>query len=304
MQDRWESWRLSSLPRPAKVVLTAFLVLIGFGYLSALGNMYFQHAMADGREGLTIDDLRVTFHGMEVPRAPGPEEVQPVARSRMLEMVGLGGEMRKHVSKGGAGAVRALEAWLERGATESEFLRKGLIKQGDPSPESVIARFCLRCHNAEDGEKSDAPYGPDIFTTDYQMVWKFAAPGTAQAPATERGDGQRATDRLGPHSMGHLFLITHIHMLSIPVFTVIISGLFLLTGLGPKPRGVLAPIPMLALVAEFAAWWLALRVEVLIYVIAAAGGVYGLTLGIQIIAVLWWLWVGGPSASPARARKP
>ena len=105
-------------------------------------------------------------------------------------MVEPGGDMRKHVTKGGPRSVRALEAWLKGGASESTFNRKSLAAEGDPSADDVIARHCLRCHNAEDGEKADAPYGPDLFTTDYGMIYRFAAPGSA-SPAPPLGPGGR-----------------------------------------------------------------------------------------------------------------
>ncbi|MEE9296682.1 MAG: hypothetical protein V3W34_17195 [Phycisphaerae bacterium] len=292
---------LASLPTAAKLLLTLFLALVGFGYLAALGNLYHQFQMADGREGLTLEDLRVTFHGMEVTVEPDSSLQPAAAKSRMLEMVEPGGDMRKQVSKGGPEAIHALEQWLTRGALESEFRRAGLVQAGDPSAEQVIERYCLRCHNAADGEKSDTPYGPDLFTTDYEMVWKYAAPGTAKA-ASPAGDGQRPQPRrLGPSSVRHLFLITHIHMLSIPVFTLIVSGLFLLTGLRPVVKGILGPIPMLVLVLEFSSWWLARHSEPFIYLIAACGAVFGVTLALQLITVVASMWIRRPiDAIPLR----
>ncbi len=279
---------LDSLPTAAKLLLTLFLALVGFGYLAALGNLYHQYQMADGKEGLTLEDLRVTFHGMEVTVEPDSSLPPTAAKSRMLEMVEPGGDMRKQVSKGGPEAIRALEQWLQRGAVESEFRRAGLVQAGDPSAEQVIQRHCLRCHNAADGEKSDTPYGPDLFTTDYEMVWKYAAPGTAKA-ASQVGDGPQPR-RLGPISVQHLFLTTHIHMLSIPVFTLIVSGLFLMTGLRPAVKGMLGPLPLLVLVLEFSSWWLARHSEPFIYLIAAWGVVFGVTLALQLLTVVASMW--------------
>ena len=97
--------------------------------------------------------------------------------------------------------------------------------------------------------------------------------------------------------MSRLFLLTHIHMLSIPVFTLLVSLAFLLSSLPPRWRGLLAPLPMLALVADFAGWWLARETEAFIYVIAAAGAVFGASLGFQLVTVLISLWCGGGQRS-------
>ncbi len=277
---------LSSLPRSAKWLLTLFLLLVGAGYLVALGNLYHRHGLADGREGLSLDDLRVTFHGLDIKDdAPAGEG----ARSRMLEMVEPGGEMRKHLSDGGPPAIRALETWLGRGATKAEFDLADLAQAGDPSARAAIDSNCLLCHNP-DGEKADAPYGPDMFTIDYDMVYLFAAPGTAVMTSSST-TGTVPTK--GPQTQAHLFLVTHIHMLSIPVFTLIVSGLFLLADeVSRNLKNALGVVPMLMLVFDFSSWWLARISEPLIYIIVAAGAAYGVTFGFQLLAVAYSIWLG------------
>ncbi|NOT02090.1 MAG: hypothetical protein HOP29_15870 [Phycisphaerales bacterium] len=278
--------RLASLPAPGKLILTLFLAMIGAGYLFALGNLYHQHAGADGRDGLTIDDLRAVFHGMTVEGEPAAAGVSGVPRSRMMEMIEPGGKMRKHLNKGGPLAVRTLEAWLQRGASSDDWLRADPVEQGAPSPQDVIVAQCLDCHNAESGEKADAPFGPDLFTVDPAMVQVFAAPGTAKGPAPVGG----AAKRLGPQPLAHLFLVTHIHMLSIPVFTLIVSGLFLLGDRRSTLRSVVAPLPMMALACDFSSWWLARTSDVFLHVIVIAGVVFAASLAIQLLGVFASIW--------------
>ena len=281
---------LAALPASAKLLLTLFLALVGFGYLAALGNLYNQYQMADGREGLSLDDLRATFHGIDAPIDAESASEPEAAKSRMLEMVELSGDMRKHVAKGGPEAIRALEQWLKRGALADSFKLADAAQPGDPSPEQVISSHCLRCHNADGGEKSDAPYGPDLFTTDYEMVRNYAAPGTAVEASESTGTQSKQENRLGPGSVRHLFLTTHIHMLSVPVFTLIVAVLFLLTEIKPSVKSVIGPMPMVVLVLEFSSWWLARRYEPLVYLIALCGAVFGLTLAIQLLTVFASMW--------------
>lgn len=232
--------------------------------------------------------------------------------------------MRKHLAEGGVEAIRTIEAWLAHGAPEAQFKHEGLVQPGDPSPMDVLSAQCLDCHNAETGERAESPFGPDLFSIEYEMVFKFAGPGTAkgtgfaatddadhaehenadghtEAEDEAREDGaasggsshshkskRRAPRTIGPAKISHLLLVTHIHMLSIPVFTLIVSGLFLM-GSGAWRRCV-GPVPMIALVVDFSCWWLARQSEVFIYVMVTAGGVYGLAMGIQLVTVLVSLW--------------
>ena len=87
-QPRWTGI-LATLPGGAKIMLTIFLAIIGSGYLVAVANIFYSHQMADGKEGVTLDDLRAVYSGMEVPAEA--EEIP----SRMLTMIR--GEMRQYI---------------------------------------------------------------------------------------------------------------------------------------------------------------------------------------------------------------
>ncbi len=289
------SLSLSNLPRSAKIVLTLFLLIIGSGYLMAVGNMFHQQQLADGKPGLTPDDLKVTFHGVVVEKQVSSKVVPATPKSRMLEMVEVGGEMRKHLNNGGLPAIRSLQTWLNAGAVKDAFQQKSIAEDGDPSADDVIAQYCLRCHNAEEGEKSDTPYGADIFETDYEMVYKYAAPGTASDTPPDTGEAGDTDDsprlvKKGPQAIPHLFLVSHIHMLSIPVFALIVAGLFLLSDMPTRLRGFIAPLPMLAMVMDFSSWWLARISEVFLPVIMLAGALFGISFAVQIFTVLVSLW--------------
>jgi len=280
MENSLAGFRLGGLPVPAKIMLTAFLALLGVGYLSAVLNIYFHHSEADLEPGMSLDDLRRTYHGLE-------KEVVGAGRpadSPMLKMVRPDGKMRKYLEREGEPAVRALVSWLEAGARREDFTKSGVSQPDDPSARQVLADGCIRCHNTVRGEKEDAPYAVDRDSQpDYDLVIKFAAP-PAMAP------GESKILRLEPPGIAHLVQVTHAHIFTIPVFALIVGGLFFLTGLRPGIKAIVGPLPMIAVCADIGSWWLARLLEPFIFVIAAAGAVFGAAFGFQIACILWSTW--------------
>jgi len=132
----WDSLRLSRLTLPAKLLVTLFLLLVGPGYLFGMANILLKHQNADKEPGLSVDDLRRTFHGMEKEVTP---DAEITVNSIMLEQVRPGGDMREHLEEEGEPAIRGLVTWLEEGAKEEDFAKAGLAVSGDPSAESVMA---------------------------------------------------------------------------------------------------------------------------------------------------------------------
>src|SRR5262245_48851114 len=276
--------RLGALPVPAKVMLTLFLLLISAGYGVATLNIYEHHQDADLEPGLSLDDLRVRFHGLEKkPKSPpaegaaAPKEGEPAKDaptaapagpiSPMLKMVLPGGGMRKYLEKGGEPSVRALVSWLEAGSKKEDFSKEGVFKEGDPSVSDVLEEQCIKCHNAQNGKKKDVPYAATSKSTpEYEMVAKQAM----AAAAASRGEAVY----LEPMALSALIQSTHAHILSIPVFTLIVGCLFFLTRQRPAVKAILGPLPMLGVILDIGGWWLARVFEPGIYAIAAAGGIF------------------------------
>lgn len=280
----WESMRLSRLSLAAKLLITLFLSLVGPGYLVGTANIVLQHQDADLEPGLSIDDLRRTFHGMEKTVTP---DAEITVHSVMLEEVSPEGEMREHLEEGGEGAIRSLVGWLEDGSKEETFAKSGAPEPGDPSPMEVIKAHCNECHNANGGDMEDVPFAADKDADpDYKLVMEVAEP---EIETHQQGP---QTVILAPTGIKKLVLVTHAHILAIPVFTLLVGVLFLMTGFGEKIKLVLAPLPMLAVMLDIGSWWLARFVEPFIYVIAAAGGIFGAAYALQILAILASMWLG------------
>lgn len=281
------NWRLANLPLSAKIMLTAFLALLGCGYFFAIGNIYEKHHEADLEPGLTIDDLRRTYHGLEKTVT---EENQTRLPSTMERVVAPGGIMRMYLELGGEPAVRALTTWLDRGSPEADFATPGAYHEGDPSVQMVIANQCVECHNPE-GDMYDVPYAP---TPDAEPTYELVA--AKAAPVLGPIETEANVMQLAPTGRAELIHITHAHILSMPVFTLCVGVLFLLTGLPDKFKLLVGPLPMVALCLDIGSWWLARPFEPAIHLIAAAGAIFGITYGIQILCAFASLWFGRRTA--------
>ena len=276
--------RLVSMSLPARLTVTLFLMLVGSGYLVAVVNIYAHHHNADLDPKMSIDDIRRVYHGLTKSVTSEARSNQP---SRMLKAVSPGGKMRKRLEAGGPEAVRALMGWLEQGAKEADFARAELFLPGDPSAREVIARNCAKCHNATDGEEADKPWAKDKQSLpQFALVAKYAQP--AEGPVEKKTE----LVYLAPDDWKELVQVTHAHVFTIPLFSLVVTGLFLLTGLGPKAKLLIAPLPLLATLVELASWWLARPFEPFIYLIAVSGAIFGLSLAIQILCVFGSIWFG------------
>lgn len=261
-------------------MLTAFLAIISAGYLVAVANIFERHGMADGRAGLSSGDIRAVYSG-------GPRAAGEAVTSHMLTM--LAGAMRQYVSSESDYAI--LETWLKDGASEAgldatptssaaESEESSGRRRKARTPRRILIRDCMRCHAQSSGTDiaKVAPFGKDEFDVDYAMVSKF----TGAESAAGRSPPQ--------YDLARLILHSHQHMLSIPMFTLAVGLMFMLTRTPHMLKSILLPLPMLAAVLDFAAWWLARTGDVWTYAIGGAGAVFGISLAIQIAAVVIDLW--------------
>lgn len=269
-QDRWTG-RLPNLPVAVRIMLTAFLAIIGFGYLTAVANIFFRHELADGKPGLSLDDIRAVYGGLA-----SKDGKAPAAVSRMLTMIR--GEMRQYISSESDFTV--LEEWLKSGGAEAG-LDKGEKRK---TPRRVIIRDCLRCHAADAGTdiSKKASFGPDEFTVDYARI--------AGLVGSKRKDASGASFSPPQYTMPHLVLFSHQHMLTIPMFTLVVGLLFMMTRLSWRWRSVLTPLPMVAILLDFSGWWLARLSNGFVVFIVAGGAIFSIAFGAQILIIAWDLW--------------
>jgi len=108
---------------PIKVLFTGYLITVGIGYFFALIQILLTHGMADGKFGLSIDDIVYSYWGN---------------RSGTVLEQKLEGSMK---DKAEDDERFDIIQWVRDGADEEAFKDDGI--------EAIIQKRCVMCHNKE-----------------------------------------------------------------------------------------------------------------------------------------------------------
>ena len=127
---RLREFRLNKLSTSGKLLCTLFLVCMGIGYIFSQLNLFFTYNRADGKAGLSLQDIILTFYG------------QPDV---LLIESKLNGTMREH-----------LDNEYERNSLIN-WAKGGAEKEKSNETKSIILKNCLLCHTAG-GDAEFAPF--------------------------------------------------------------------------------------------------------------------------------------------------
>ncbi len=108
---------------PIKVLFTGYLVAVGIGYFFALVQILLTHGMADGKFGLSIDDIVYSYYGN---------------RSGTVLEQQLEGAMKQNAPEEERFEIIQ---WVRDGADEDAYKDDGI--------EAIIQKRCVMCHNKE-----------------------------------------------------------------------------------------------------------------------------------------------------------
>ncbi|MGZ8095368.1 MAG: hypothetical protein ACXWUD_03885 [Methylosarcina sp.] len=108
---------------PLKVLFTGYLCTVGIGYFVALVQILFTHGMADGKFGLSIDDIVYSYYGN---------------RSGTVLETKLNGSMKNNAPENERFVIIQ---WVRDGAEFDEYKASGVDK--------IIENRCVMCHNKE-----------------------------------------------------------------------------------------------------------------------------------------------------------
>ncbi len=107
---------------PVKILFTGYLCAVGVGYLFALIQILFTHGMADGKFGLSIDDIVYSYYGN---------------RSGTVLEIQLNGAMKENASEEQRFKIMQ---WVRDGAELEDYASSGVA--------AIIEQRCVMCHNA------------------------------------------------------------------------------------------------------------------------------------------------------------
>ncbi len=114
---------LKDLDVPVKVLFTGYLTTVAVGYLMALIQILFTHGMADGKFGLSLDDIVYSYYGN---------------RSGTVLETKLNGSMKDKASDQERFVIIQ---WVRDGADQDEYVNSGA--------EKIMQERCVMCHNKE-----------------------------------------------------------------------------------------------------------------------------------------------------------
>lgn len=108
---------------PIKVLFTGYLITVGIGYMFALIQILLTHGMADGKFGLSVDDIVYSYYGN---------------RSGTVLEQQLNGAMKQNATEEQRFDIIQ---WVRDGADIDDYKADGI--------EKIIQERCVMCHNKE-----------------------------------------------------------------------------------------------------------------------------------------------------------
>ncbi|MDX8396890.1 MAG: hypothetical protein R8K49_01070 [Mariprofundaceae bacterium] len=158
-----------------------------------------------------------------------------------------------------AAAKTTILDWIQHGATEEEYNTR--IKP-------IIQNNCVMCHSAESG--MSIPH----FESYEQLLEVTATDTGATIPALVR--------------------VSHIHLFGIAFILFLVGRIFILCELPIMFKRIIVAAPFVFLILDIGSWFITKIIPDFAYVVIAAGGVVGITFGIQLLTSIYQMWIYKP----------
>lgn len=320
-------YSLRDLPTPAKLVISCFLCAVGLGYFSAMVQLHLQHSARDGNPLPGKADVVEIFAGWKV--ATDADRAEPKSKLQKLILGPIDGApfngsgsmaaaffhkdseyrsalkddptQKESLDKERNGERTALDEWLKlpeaerKKAFDDDRLAIPAPLKGKPitagylsddkasiKVKTLFDERCSRCHK----EGGDAA---NFKLESYEEIAKYAV----VPKSVEIVDGMVRSER--QIGIEKLTQSTHAHLLSFAMLFSLTGLTFAFTSWNVKLRCLIAPLAVIAQVADVSCWWLA-RIDGVGPFFATAiiftGTAVALGLIIQILGSLWDMWTG------------
>jgi hypothetical protein len=303
---------LRDLPLSARLVLSLFLLSVGLGYFSALVQIHFRHAGSSGEPLPSFKQVVEIFHGDESQKKSPFERMieDPPQGAWPASMVDAFFNRAKPDAKRGdaerEGERKALVAWVKAGAPKEAYtndafplpadwnnqpITKDFLDNKALKVRSILETRCVVCHN-QGNAKAVRGLGGRVNQGGDVQAQKFPLENYDQvAKYTCEGGGPKM-------SLEALTQSTHAHLLSFSMLWALTGLIFALTRYPGFIRFLLAPLVLLAQIADVSFWWLARLPgplgEQFAMAIVITGGIVGAGLALQIVLSLFDMydWAG------------
>jgi len=151
--------------------------------------------------------------------------------------------------------------WIEHGTDEAEF---------DQSVAPILNDNCIGCHSVE-AEMGLPPL------TGYDDVMKLTHADTGA-------------------SIQNLVRVSHIHLFGIAFILFFVGRIFILCEMPITIKRITVAIPFLAILIDILSWYVTKTIPGFAYVVVVAGGLMGLSLGMQILVSMYQMWFYKPKS--------
>lgn len=116
------------LPISMRTLFTGALLVLGLGYIFAMLYIFAAHSAADGKPGLSVDDIKITYSGSK--------DVTPLEKALRGPMSGMLPQKD----------LEALLDWIREGAGKKAY---------SASVETIVSDNCLACHDGSNPHLSN-----------------------------------------------------------------------------------------------------------------------------------------------------
>jgi hypothetical protein len=300
---------LRNLPLPPRLVLSAFLISVGVGYLSALVQLHFQHA-SPGQLMPGAEEAAKVYHGatnrpqstlerlLEAPDAApfnGTGSMRPAFTTKSDKwkraIKDKNDEQMKSLLQEREGERLALLEWVRAGASKEAYDKDAFALSAGLASQPITEEFLAK---DADG-KPASPRQVTIKTLLEKRCVDCHADGGRFIEAAKFP--LDSFDRVKPYvqvkaagggmSLTKLAQTTHVHLLGFSMLYGLTGLIFAFTSYPLWFRCLVGPLPLLAQLADISCWWLARYDARFAQVILVTGGLVALGLAAHIVLSLF-----------------
>ena len=220
---------LCEMDLPWKLLVSMFLAVLTSGFV--MSELYLKHTteMADGKEGLSMDDITIKFHGSDMPKLK--QQIQGPMKKYFSETQDL-----EKLKPDELADIQKVTDWVDAGASKEGYQSDDKEKNRNSVSFILNTRGCIDCHAADatmKGNKHDSPLDT------YDNVLKYAQKITKPVPIDK----------------GRLLSLSHIHLLGMGMMFMLLGIAVASTQWPVWLRAALIVSGHLSILLDIFGWW-------------------------------------------------